>query len=60
MAKKTCHRHVPIVLTSGSLNLLEPYGPIQACNEIVLHIYIYIYIYIYSINSAKYTSDIAQ
>jgi hypothetical protein len=23
-------------LTSGSLNLLEPYGPVQACNEIAL------------------------
>jgi len=24
--------HVPIVLKSGSLNLLEPSGPAQACN----------------------------
>jgi len=23
---------VPIVLKSGSLNLLEPFGPVQACN----------------------------
>jgi len=30
------HLHVPIVLKSGSLNLLEPSGPVQACNEIVL------------------------
>jgi hypothetical protein len=28
--------HVPIVLKSGSLNLLEPYGPVQACNGIAL------------------------
>jgi len=27
---------VPIVLKSGSLNLLEPSGPIQACNGIAL------------------------
>ena len=24
--------HVPIVTKSGSLNLLEPSGPVQACN----------------------------
>jgi hypothetical protein len=30
------HLHVPIVLKSGRLNLLEPYGPVQACNEISL------------------------
>ena len=28
--------HVPIVLKSGSLNLLEPPGPVQACNRIAL------------------------
>jgi len=27
---------VPIVLKSGNLNLLEPSGPVQACNGIVL------------------------
>jgi len=32
----TLHLHVPIVLTSGSLNLLEPSGPVQACNGIAL------------------------
>jgi hypothetical protein len=30
------HLHVPIVLKNGSLNLLEPYGHIQACNGIAL------------------------
>jgi len=30
--------HVPIVLKSGSLNLLEPSGPVQACNGINLTI----------------------
>jgi len=30
------HLHVPIVLKSGSLNLLEPSGPIQACNGTAL------------------------
>jgi len=28
--------HVPIVLKSGSLNLLEPSGPVQVCNGIAL------------------------
>jgi len=28
--------HVPIVLKSGSLDLLEPYGLLQACNGIAL------------------------
>jgi hypothetical protein len=27
---------VPIVLKSGSLNFLEPPGPVQACNGIAL------------------------
>jgi len=27
---------VPIVLKSGSLNLLEPSGPVQSCNGIAL------------------------
>ena len=30
------HLHVLIVLKSGSLNLLEPSGPVQACNGIAL------------------------
>jgi len=30
------HLHVPIVLKSGSLNLLEPPGPVQASNGIAL------------------------
>jgi hypothetical protein len=30
------HLHVQIVLKSGSLNLLEPSGPVQACNGIAL------------------------
>jgi hypothetical protein len=28
--------HVPIVFRSGSLNLLEPSGPVQACKGIAL------------------------
>jgi hypothetical protein len=31
-----CHLHVPIVLKSGNLNLLEPSGPVKACNGIAL------------------------
>jgi len=30
------HLHVPTVLKSGRLNLLEPSGPVQVCNGIVL------------------------
>jgi len=30
------HFHVPIVWKSGSLNLLEPSGSVQACNGIAL------------------------
>jgi hypothetical protein len=33
------HIHVPIVQKSGSLNLLETEGPVQACNEIALTLY---------------------
>ena len=35
-ADKPYHLHVPIVLKSGSLNLLKPSGPLQACNGIAL------------------------
>jgi hypothetical protein len=31
-----CHLHVPIVMKSGSLNYLEPSGPVKACNGIAL------------------------
>jgi hypothetical protein len=31
-----CHLHVPIVLKFGSLNLLEPSGPVKAYNGIAL------------------------
>ena len=30
------HLHEPIVLKSGSLNFLEPLGPVQACLGIAL------------------------
>ena len=30
------HLHVPTVFKSGNLNLLEPSGPVQACNGIAL------------------------
>jgi hypothetical protein len=33
------HLHVPIVLKSGSLSLLEPSGPVQDCYGIVLPFY---------------------
>jgi hypothetical protein len=34
------HLHVPTDLKSGSLNRLEPSGPVQACNGIVLPFFI--------------------
>jgi hypothetical protein len=33
---------VPIALKSGSLNLKEPSGPVQACNGIALPLYYYL------------------
>jgi len=36
---QTYHLHVLNVLKSGSLNLLEPTGPVRACNGIALLIY---------------------
>ena len=36
MRRADNHLHVPNVLKSGRLNLLEPSGPIQACNGIAL------------------------
>jgi hypothetical protein len=33
---QTYHFHVPTVLKSGSLNLLEPSGPVQNCTGIAL------------------------
>jgi hypothetical protein len=33
---QTYHLHVLTVLKSGSLNLLEPSGPVQACNRIAI------------------------
>jgi hypothetical protein len=33
---QTYHLYVLIVLKSGSLNFLEPSGPVQACNGIAL------------------------
>jgi len=36
------HLHVPIILKSGGLNLLEPSGTVQACNGIALPFYLYL------------------
>jgi len=33
----TYHLHVPTVNKSGDLNLLEPFGPVQACNGTALY-----------------------
>ena len=47
------HIHVPNVMKSGSLNLLEPSGPHRACYRTPLYIYIYIYIYNMALVSNK-------
>ena len=44
---KTLPPSCAVVMKSGNLNVLEPSGPLQACNWTDLPIYIYIYIYIY-------------
>ena len=36
LGRQPYHLHVPIVFESGSLNLLEPSGPVRACNGIAL------------------------
>jgi len=36
------HLHVSIVLKSGSLNLLEPSGPVQTCNGIALPLFTFL------------------
>jgi hypothetical protein len=38
--RQTYHLHVLIVLKSGYLNLLEPYGPVQTCNGIDLPLHL--------------------
>ena len=38
---KTYHFHEPILLKSGSLNVPEPSGPVQACNGIAVTFYIF-------------------
>jgi len=40
------HLHLPIVFTSGSINLLKPSGPVQACTGITLPFTIHIYKYV--------------
>jgi hypothetical protein len=35
------HLHMPIVLKAGSLKLLEPSGPVKACNGIALRFSVY-------------------
>ena len=35
----TYHLHLPTVNKSGGLNLLEPFGPVQACNGTALYLH---------------------
>jgi hypothetical protein len=46
----TYRLHVPIVLKSGNLNLLEPLGPVQACNGIALPLPL---LFIYAVYSGR-------
>ena len=39
------HLHMPIVLKSESLNLMEPSGPVQACNGIALPLSLNLVVY---------------
>jgi hypothetical protein len=45
------HHRVPIILKSGSLNLLEPPEPVQACNAIALPLPLYA-AYVYKVCSS--------
>ena len=47
------HLHVPIVFKSGSLNLLEPSGPVQACNGIALPFFCTFFTWLKYINKIK-------
>ena len=52
---------MPIVLKSGSLNLLEPSGPVQACNGIALpfstlYVLSIIIIIIFNLSTAAFTA----
>jgi hypothetical protein len=58
-----CHCRVPIVLKSGSLNLLEPSGPVKACNGtalpftfISLSMHVYFFTFNYKWKSTTYFS----
>jgi len=60
------HLHVPIVLKSGSLNLLEPSGHIQACNggcftfALTTPCYIFCYYVPWSYTKVKYKYSTQQ
>jgi len=45
----TYHLHVLIVKKSGGLNLLEPCGPVQACNGTALRLLPFIWYKLFSI-----------
>jgi hypothetical protein len=52
-----CYLHVPIFLKSESLNLLEPSGPVKACNVIALP-FILPYITLHVFSSLLQESDV--
>jgi hypothetical protein len=35
--RRAYHPHVPVVLKSGTLNLLEPSGTVEACDGIAIY-----------------------
>jgi hypothetical protein len=60
---KPYHLHVPIVLKSGSLNLLEPSETVQVCNGIALPSHLnniqYLYILIVQFSATSFTARVS-
>jgi hypothetical protein len=52
------HIHVPIVLKSGSLNLLEPSRPVKACNGIALSLPFISWFSLYLINTLYFQQSL--
>jgi hypothetical protein len=51
------HLHVTIVFKSGNLSLLEPSGPVQACNRIALSLPLPLYKRLYDLSKYKILSS---
>jgi hypothetical protein len=51
------HHHLPIILKSGSLNLLEPSGPVQACNVFCVCVCVCVCVFLYLIRERRLMPD---